>query len=76
MRLHIARWDGSGTPILLLHGMAANTHWWDPVVPHLSARFKPFALDFHGHGDSEWLAGAHYSTELFVQDIEEARQIL
>jgi pimeloyl-ACP methyl ester carboxylesterase len=49
-------------PVVLLHGAGANAHWWDHLAPALSPRFHAVALDFRGHGDSDFpdelLAGA------------------
>lgn len=44
---------GTGSPVILIHGMAASLHDWDPLVPTLSANgYRVFALDLPGHGDS------------------------
>jgi len=55
--LHILRWgdeQDERLPIaVLLHGGAANAHWWDHLAPRFSDRFRLVALDFRGHGDSE-----------------------
>ena len=52
VRLRATRWPGSGTPVLLLHGLASTRHIWDLVVPGL-AGLPVLALDQRGHGDSE-----------------------
>jgi hypothetical protein len=36
VRLRATRWPGSGTPVLLLHGLASTRHIWDLVVPGLA----------------------------------------
>jgi len=36
-------------PILLLHGLSSNAHYWDRVAQHLSVR-RVIALDQRGHG--------------------------
>jgi pimeloyl-ACP methyl ester carboxylesterase len=38
--------------VLLVHGGAANQHWWDPVVPGLGDRERIVTLDLSGHGAS------------------------
>lgn len=44
---------GSGTPAILVHGLAASLHDWDDLVPDLaSSGFEACALDLLGHGDS------------------------
>ena len=55
VRLHIMRWgDDLNPPLVLLHGGGANVHWWDHVAPSLAERFHVVALDFRGHGDSDY----------------------
>ena len=36
VRLRATRWPGSGTPVLLLHGLASTRHIWDLAVPGLA----------------------------------------
>src|SRR3972149_2005306 len=44
---------GSGTPIILLHGIAASLHDWDELLPDLAAHDNEvYALDLLGHGAS------------------------
>lgn len=73
--VHLRDWGGPGAPLLLTHGMAAHTHWWDPVVPHWRGLFHCAALDFRGHGDSDWI-DEPYVSERWVEDIETARKAL
>lgn len=40
--------------LVLLHGAGANAHWWDHLAPALAERFHCVALDFRGHGDSDF----------------------
>jgi pimeloyl-ACP methyl ester carboxylesterase len=44
----------SATPLVLLHGGGANAHWWDHLAAPLAERRHVVALDFRGHGDSDW----------------------
>lgn len=43
---------GSGSPMVLLHGVGMSHHAWDPVVARLAAHHEVLALDAPGHGDS------------------------
>ena len=59
--LHLLAWldsdfvGGSGdSPMILLHGGGANAHWWDHLARRWSVGRSVFALDFRGHGDSEY----------------------
>jgi pimeloyl-ACP methyl ester carboxylesterase len=40
--------------LVLLHGAGANAHWWDDLAPRLAECFDVTALDFRGHGDSDF----------------------
>lgn len=73
--LHLAAWDAEGPPVLLVHGMGANTHWWDGVAPLLiEGGLRPVAMDFSGHGDSG--RRETYGLADWVSDIETARNAL
>ena len=74
--VHLRDWGGAGLPILLTHGMAAHTHWWDGVVPLWGGKFRAAALDFRGHGDSDWTPDGAYAADLWIEDIETARRTL
>lgn len=43
---------GSGPPLVLVHGTAADSHRWERVLPGLSQRFAIHALDRRGRGAS------------------------
>ena len=43
---------GSGTPLVLVHGVGARREMWDPVVPALAARHEVVAVDLPGFGES------------------------
>src|SRR4030095_13676229 len=54
VRLAAVHWGDPGRPALvLLHGAAANAHWWDHLAPAFAERFHVVALDFRGHGGSD-----------------------
>jgi pimeloyl-ACP methyl ester carboxylesterase len=67
LSLHTLR-EGAGSPLLLLHGLrgsagdwqAASLPWAGPI----------FALDFSGHGHSEWLRGGAYHPEYWACDAD------
>ncbi|HRE01404.1 MAG TPA: alpha/beta fold hydrolase, partial [Ilumatobacteraceae bacterium] len=47
--------SGSGTPIVLLHGIGMSKSTWHPLRDAFAAagdRFETFAIDLPGHGDS------------------------
>ncbi|MBK9927639.1 MAG: alpha/beta hydrolase [Anaerolineales bacterium] len=45
--------QGSGTPVIMIHGMAASLHDWDELIPELTKNgYASYALDILGHGES------------------------
>ena len=42
--------EGSGEPLLLLHGLGLSWRSWKPVLPQLAARHEVLALDLPGFG--------------------------
>lgn len=53
VRLSCRDWGGSGTPVVLLHGLAGHAGEWDAVARDLSPRHRVVAVDQRGHGASE-----------------------
>ncbi len=45
--------EGSGPPLLLVHGLGESSFTWHDVVPALAARFRVIALDLKGFGRSD-----------------------
>lgn len=45
--------EGSGPPIVFLHGVGATKKMWAPQIEMLSERFRCIALDYRGYGESE-----------------------
>jgi pimeloyl-ACP methyl ester carboxylesterase len=68
-RIHYQTWPAAAAlpGVVLIHGHAAHTRWWDCVAPGLSDRHRVCALDLSGAGDS-----GHrpvYSDDLFAQEV-------
>ncbi|MFD9353965.1 alpha/beta fold hydrolase [Streptomyces sp. NPDC060031] len=53
VRLSCRDWGGSGTPVVLLHGLAGHAGEWDAAAEHLRGDHRVVALDQRGHGESE-----------------------
>lgn len=52
-RVHYRAWGDPGMPgLVLIHGGAAHSGWWDHVAPLLAAQYRVLAPDLSGHGDS------------------------
>src|ERR1700679_2659437 len=45
--------DGSGPPLLLLHGTNSSRSIWKPLLPQLSAEREVFSVDLPAHGESQ-----------------------
>lgn len=61
--------QGTGTPILLLHGWACDSHDWSYQIPFLlSRKFRVIALDQRGHGRSSVPSVENYDLRTFVGD--------
>ena len=52
-------WGGQGEPVILLHGLASSTNWYDMVAPHLRNDYRIIAPDQRGHGQTTQAAGGY-----------------
>jgi pimeloyl-ACP methyl ester carboxylesterase len=46
--------DAQKPTLVLLHGGGSNAHWWDHLAPQFAKSHYVVALDFRGHGVSEY----------------------
>jgi pimeloyl-ACP methyl ester carboxylesterase len=49
---YLAWGDRRKPGVVLVHGGAANAHWWGFIAPQLAHNYHVAALDLSGHGDS------------------------
>lgn len=69
LALHeLARRDGP--TLLLLHALGGDARGWGSLPDAWPGRV--LALDFSGHGASEWVRGGAYSPELLAGDVDAA----
>ena len=67
--------DGSGLPLVLLHGLSMSLRTWDRFLPDLTRRFRVVRLDQRGHGESSHASGTYVldtylaDTIAFLEDI-------
>lgn len=53
--------QGSGPPVILVHGIAASLHDWDELIPELAQNgYAAYAPDLLGHGHSPRLESRAY----------------
>jgi pimeloyl-ACP methyl ester carboxylesterase len=56
--------QGRGTPVILIHGIAASLHDWDDIIPLLTeSGYAAYAPDLLGHGDSPKLDSRAYQMD-------------
>ncbi|CAL9677219.1 2-(acetamidomethylene)succinate hydrolase [Streptomyces sp. enrichment culture] len=53
VRISCRDWGGSGSPVVLLHGLAGQAGEWDGLARDLGPRHRIVAVDQRGHGASE-----------------------
>ena len=62
--------EGTGFPIILIHGLSDTLMLWDPLIPELSAHYRIVTMDIRGHGYSGKPDGP-YSIRMFSEDLRE-----
>jgi pimeloyl-ACP methyl ester carboxylesterase len=66
--------EGSGPPVLLIHGFGASTYTWRHIAPDLARDHRVIAVDLKGFGQSDKPFDAGYSVldqaELLAELIE------
>ena len=67
LELHELR-ASPGPALLLLHGLYGSSREWGEAVGQWAG--PVYALDFCGHGRSEWLVGGGYTPELLAADAD------
>ena len=61
-------YEAIGKPgMLLIHGMNANSRWWDFIAPQLLDRYQVAAMDLTGMGDSDYRY--EYSSNTYADEI-------
>lgn len=62
------REEGSGFPLIFIHGLSDDSILWTPLMPEFSEHYRTIALDIRGHGHSE-KPDTPYSIQLFSEDL-------
>ena len=68
--------QGSGMPVLLLHGIPTSGRLWDRVVPELQRSFSCVVVDLPGFGDSPPRPDASLDPEDYAEELDILREQL
>lgn len=68
---------GSGDPIIFLHGLGLNRHFWSATMAHLSGSHRCIAVDLPGHGGSRAVTtnGSMSAYAAAVRELIEQKQL-
>ena len=59
--------EGTGVPLILLHGLSDSSDFWKPLINELSKEYRVIVPDLRGHGSSS--KNVNISMELFTRDL-------
>ena len=59
--------EGTGNPIIFLHGNPTSSYLWRNIIPHLSGLGRCVAPDLIGMGDSDKLSDSGPESYSFVE---------
>ena len=68
LRMHYLVAGKGGSPVILLHGYAQNSHMWRPLMTQLAKTRRVIAPDLRGFGDTMKLE-AGYDKKTMAQDV-------
>lgn len=74
-RIHLTD-EGSGPPVLFLHGNPDSPHLWNGIIRHLKNDFRCIAPELPGFGRSEVDDGIDYTLDGQARYVEELLQAL
>jgi pimeloyl-ACP methyl ester carboxylesterase len=67
--------DEHGRPLVLLHGLSANSTSWAVIVERSARRWHSHALDFRGHGRSDRTPG-RYRLDDYIDDADRLLEVI
>jgi pimeloyl-ACP methyl ester carboxylesterase len=68
VQINLAIWEGTGKPILCIHGITANCRSWDALAEVLAPEYHFMAMDLRGRGQSD-KPSQGYSLDYHLKDI-------
>lgn len=75
LRMHYLAAGTQGTPVILLHGYAQNSHMWRPLMAELGKTHRVIAPDLRGFGDTA-KPESGYDKKTMAQDVHALAQAL
>lgn len=77
VRLHVSAWGDPSKPVLFLqHGMRDHSRSWDWIAREFADKYRIYAPDLRGHGDSGWASSGGYALPNYVLDLEDIASAL
>ena len=67
LRVRYLDWGGDGEPVMLMHGLASSANWYELVAGHLRHKYRLFAADARGHGQTTQ-ATSGYDWQTLAED--------
>jgi hypothetical protein len=74
--LNVASGPENGPPLLFLHGVGRLWQDFLPLVPRFACRWQIFAVDFRGHGQSDFAPGKYLVTDYVRDALFVAREVI
>ena len=69
-RIHVSCWGNpAAPPLLLIHGIRDHSRSWDWTATALAERYRIYAPDLRGHGNSDWTAPHGYTLAEYGMDL-------
>ncbi len=62
--------QGSGQPILLVHGWTCSSKFWQKNAPQLATGYRVITIDLRGHGNSSKILSGHTIGQ-YARDVRE-----
>jgi pimeloyl-ACP methyl ester carboxylesterase len=76
LRLHYWVWPGAEPTLLCMHGITANSRYWDTLAERLAGRHRLIAVDFRGRGLSDKPPPGSYGWDRHAADMAAALRAL
>lgn len=72
---HLTQWGTTGPALVCVHGITSGRMTWRRFAEHFAARYRVFAYDQRGHGDSAHIHGP-MTLERSLRDLDAVRTVI